>query len=307
MSIQVVATQMCVIFIFILIGYFMASREELTPLTCKQLSGLIVNVCSPSLMITSVLSAEKSVTLKSLAVVMAAIILIFVIQILLGIFMGRILHAPENQWNHYNMMTVFGNLGFIGIPVALAVLGSGCMIYAAMFNLVFNILVYTYGMIVMTSQKEGGRERFDWKKLLNTGNLAAVISIIVYLADIQLPTIASTALTYMANTVTFLSVLVIGASVARLPLKSIFTEGRLYLFILIRMLAFPIAVALVMKRVFDDPMVVGLSVLMVAMPAANMPLMLAETYGQDTTLLSKGIVLSTLCSVVTITITAMFV
>ncbi len=221
--------------------------------------------------------------------------------------MGRILHAPESQWNHYNMMTVFGNLGFIGIPVALAVLGSGCMIYAAMFNLVFNILIYTYGMIVMTSEKEGGREKFDWKKLLNTGNLAAIIAIIVYLADIQLPAIASTALTYMANTVTFLSVLVIGASVARLPLKSIFTEGRLYLFILIRMLAFPIAVALVMKRVFNDPIVVGLSVLMVAMPAANMPLMLAETYGQDTKLLSKGIVLSTLCSVVTITITAMFV
>lgn len=307
MSIQVVATQMCVIFIFILIGYFMASREALTPSTCKQISGLIVNVCSPSLMVTSVLSAENSVTLKSLSVVMAAIILIFVIQILLGIFMGRILHAPESQWNHYNMMTVFGNLGFIGIPVALAVLGSGCMIYAAMFNLVFNILIYTYGMIVMTSEKEGGREKFDWKKLLNTGNLAAIIAIIVYLADIQLPVIASTALTYMANTVTFLSVLVIGASVARIPLKSIFMEGRLYLFILIRMLAFPIAVALVMNRVFDDPIVVGLSVLMVAMPPANMPLMLAETYGQDTTLLSKGIVLSTLCSVVTITITAMFV
>jgi predicted permease len=298
---------MCVIFIFILIGYIMAKKEMLSPPTCKQLSGLIVNVCSPALMVTSVLSAERSVSLKGLLTVLIAVIALFAVQILLGIFMGRILHAPREQWHHYNMMTVFGNIGFVGIPVALAVLGSGCMIYAAIFNLVFNILIYTYGMLVMTSQNEGGAEKFDWKKLINMGNAAAIVAIIVYLGNITVPVIASTALTYMANTVTFLSVLVIGASVARLPLRSLFTEVRLYGLIAIRMLVFPIAVALVMKQIFTDPMIVGLSVLMVAMPAANMSLMLAEAYDQDTTLLSKGIVLSTLCSVVTITITSLFV
>lgn len=307
MSIQVVATQMCVIFIFILIGYVLAKKDALSPSTCKQISGLIVNICSPALLVTSVLNAEKNIKINMLLVVGLAIIVIFIFQITLGIFMGRILRAPRSQWNHYNMMTVFGNIGFVGIPVALAVLGSDCMIYAAMFNLVFNILIYTYGMIVITSENEGGHEKFDWKKLINMGNFAAIVAIVIYFCNLNFPPLAETALTYMANTVTFLSVLVIGASVARLPLKSIFTEARLYVFIAIRMLAVPIAVALVMKRFFTDQMIVGLAVLLVAMPAANMPLMLAETYDQDTTLLSKGIVLSTLCSVVTITIAAMFV
>lgn len=307
MSIQVVATQMCVMFLFIVIGYYMAKRDMLSPQTCKQISGLIVNVCSPAMIVASVVSAEKGLSFQVLIMVGIAVLVIFAVQILLGLFMGQVLHAPRTQWANYNMMTVFGNLGFIGIPVSLAVLGNECMIYAVMFNLVFNILVYTYGILVTTSQSENGKASFDWKKLINIGNLSAIVSIIIYFGDIQFPTIAETALTYMANTVTFLSVLVIGASVARLPFKSIFTEVRLYGFILIRMVVFPIVVAFAMKQFFDDPIIVGLSVLMVAMPAANMPLMLAETYDQDTTLLSKGIVLTTVCSVLTITFVSLFV
>lgn len=307
MSIQVVATQMCVIFLFMIIGYVMARRELLLSITCKQISGLIVNVCSPALLLTSVLDESTAVSGKDVLVAAIVAVVLFIIQIIVGLFMGRLLHAPKDQWSAYNMMTVFGNLGFIGIPVALAVLGSSCMIYAAIFNLIFNILIYTYGIFITTRGNGGEGARFQPKKLINTGNMAAVLTIIIFFGKIRVPAVAGAALQYMANAVTFLSVLVIGASVARVELKSIFTDLRIYFFVVIRMLVFPIATALVMSQLFDDSVMVGLTVLMVAMPAANMPLMLAEQYDQPTELLSKGIVLSTLCSVITITITSIFV
>ncbi|MDD3339741.1 MAG: AEC family transporter [Lachnospiraceae bacterium] len=307
MSIQVVASQMSVMFFFILVGYGMAKRGMLLPMTCKQISGLIVNVCSPALLLTSVLDENTAVSGRDVLTVAVIAAILFALQILMGLCMGRILHAPKSQWNAYNMMTVFGNLGFIGIPVALAVLGRECMIYAAVFNLIFNILVYTYGIFITTKDMDGADVKFQPKKMLNTGNIAAVLTIVIFFGKIRVPAVAASALQYMANAVTFLSVLVIGASVARVPLKSIFTDIRIYFFIILRMLAFPILTAVVMNILLDDPIMTGLTVLMVAMPAANMPLMMAEQYDQPTDLLSRGIVLSTLCSVITITITSIFV
>ena len=47
--------------------------------------------------------------------------------------------------------------------------------------------------------------------------------------------------------------------------------------------------------------------LMLAMPSANMPLMVAKQHGLETETLSRGIVLSTILSIVTITVISMII
>ena len=57
-----------------------------------------------------------------------------------------------------------------------------------------------------------------------------------------------------------------------------------------------------MKQFIHDELMVNVTVLLIAMPAANMPLMLAQQAGQEAETLTKGIVVSTTLSIITITL-----
>ena len=64
----------------------------------------------------------------------------------------------------------------------------------------------------------------------------------------------------------------------------------------------PIAVGLLMKQFVQDELMINVTMLLMAMPVANMPLMLAQQAGQETETLTKGIVVSTVLSIITITV-----
>ena len=66
----------------------------------------------------------------------------------------------------------------------------------------------------------------------------------------------------------------------------------------------PILLGLALKRVVSNELLLNVFVLLMAMPAANMPLMMAQEYDMETDTLTGGIVLSTVCSIVTITVVA---
>lgn len=71
------------------------------------------------------------------------------------------------------------------------------------------------------------------------------------------------------------------------------------------MILLPVLMGLILGRISDNTMMVGASVLVMAMPVANMPLMLAKQYGLECGVLSKGIVLTTLLSLITIPVVSL--
>lgn len=200
-------------------------------------------------------------------------------------------------------MCLFGNTGFIGIPLVSAVLGSQALIYVAVTNAYFNLLFYTYGIWLA----DGGKSRFSWKNFLNVGNFSIIVTIVLFVWQPKLPVVFTSTIDYMADTTTFLAMVVIGISLARTNLKSIFTEVRLYLFILLRFLALPVMISFLLRLFVKDDTVYGVMVLMASVPVANLPLMRVEETGGDGQMLSKGIILSTLLSLITIPLVTAFV
>jgi hypothetical protein len=99
---------------------------------------------------------------------------------------------------------------------------------------------------------------------------------------------------------------VIGISLARTNLKPIFTQVRLYLFVVLRFILIPILISVVLRLFIKDDLLYGACVLLSAVPVGNLPLMRVEEAGGDGTVLSQGIILSTILSVVTIPIVTLF-
>lgn len=339
MSITVVLQQMIIIFILIGIGMVLYRRKLITEEGSKQISGLIINVTNPALLICSALDDGPKATLGELGMALVAYAAIFAILIAVGFLIPHILRIPKNARYAYQMLTVFGNVGFIGIPLASAVLGSESLIFVSIFNLLFNLLIYTFGISLLQRAAEGTMQENTQRdtrqvkegvailaeqtekgatapaghitssrlqKLVNAGTISAAVTILFYLGNFPVPEIISSALSYTGRATTLLSMLVLGVSVAQMAPKDIFSHPKLYAFTLLRQVLVPISCVLLMRCFLDNKLILNTMLLMVAVPAANMPLMLAKQMDMETESISQGIILTTVLSLLTVPLACLF-
>ena len=327
MSITVVLQQMIMIFILIGVGMILYKKEMLSESTSKQISGIIVNVTNPALLICSAFGDGPKVSLRELGTALVIFMIVYAILLAAAFLIPHILRAEKAYHYSYQMLTVFGNVGFIGIPLASAVLGTESLIFVSIYNLLYNILIYTFGISVL--QKAAARQlaaavgdktntqtdrtavsdthvsSSRWKKIINAGTISAAATIILYLADLPVPNIVPSTLTYMGQSTTLLSMLVLGASVAQMALKDIFTHARLYGFVLIRQILIPIGCVMLFRLFINDALILNTLALMLAVPAGNLPLMLSKQLHVEGETISRGIILSTLLSLVTIPVVSL--
>ncbi len=303
MSAGIVFQQMVIIFLLILTGYIVYRKGIVKAEISKGISALVVNVCNPAILIRSAFERDASITNENLLLAMLGCALMYVILLAASRILPGVLRVEPKWRNHYALMSIFGNTGFIGIPLVSAVLGSQALIYVAIVNAYFNLLFYTFGIWLA----DGSQSGFSWKNFLNIGNLSIAVTIVLFLWNVKLPVVITSTIDYIANTTTFLAMVVIGISLARTRLLDIFTEKRLYVFIVLRFLVIPVFTGFLLRMFIKDALVYGTIVLMAAVPIANLPLMRVEETGGDGTLLSKGIILSTILSLVTIPIVTAFV
>ena len=314
MSITVVLEQMCIIMILIFTGAFLFRQKMLSEDTSRQLSGLIVNITNPAVLICSAFDDSPKVPLQTLGLSLCVFVISYGILILFAYLIPLVLRVPNHARYSYRMLTVFGNVGFIGIPLASAVLGSGSLIFVSINNLIYNVLVYTYG--ISTLKKASIAQHPDaaptepeniLHKLVNAGTVSAVLTIIFYLCDFNVPTIISSSLTYAGRTTTFLSMLVLGVSVAQMAPKDIFSHPKLYIFTLIRQILLPVSFTLLLGLFIKEPLILNTTALLLAVPAGNMPLMLSKQLHVNESTISQGIILTTLLSLVTIPVVTLFI
>lgn len=306
MSVEVVLKQMVIIAILMAVGYYFKRKEIVNKDGVRQISAIVANICNPALLISSVLGQESKASNQDVLLLGLIALVIFILMAVVGKILAFALRAPKDEWNYYTMMTMFGNTGFIGIPLATAVFGTSSLIYVAVFNFMYNMFIYTYG-VKLLADAGGQKARIRIRMFINPGTIASVLTMILFFADIHLPVIAEDALGYMGGATTFLAMFAIGTSLADVSFSSIFTEYRLYPFIAIRFIVFPVLVSLVLARITGNVMMAGTAVLMTAVPVGNLPLMMAAERGLDAKVLAKGILLTTIMALVTIPVVTMLV
>ena len=234
MSIAVVLEQMIIIMILITVGILLFRKKMLSEDTSRQLSGLIVNITNPAVLICSAFDDSPKVPLRTLGLSLCVFIISYSVLILSAHLIPLVLRVPDNARYSYRMLTVFGNVGFIGIPLASAVLGSGSLIFVSINNLIYNLLVYTYGLstlkkasIAQNPDAAPQKPESILHKLVNAGTISAALTIFFYLGNFNVPEIISASLTHAGRTTTFLSMLVLGVSVAQMAPRDIFSHPKL--------------------------------------------------------------------------------
>lgn len=302
--------KMLTIAILLALGVLIYRLGILSVQGSREISALVIQVCCPVMILCNALEDETVFTLSQLGTALAVCLAIYLILLLAGELLPRLLGVPQQERPFYTMLSLFGNVGFIGIPVGLSILGSGAMLYIVVFNILYSSFFYSYGLLIM-SRAVGQTVPFRPRALVNPGILSCLIALVIYLIrafhPFAIPTLVTEALGYISCTTTFLAMLVLGVTLATTPLKTVLANLRMYGFVLLRFLALPCLLALALGRLLpEEPMLVSSLTLMAAMPSGNMPVMLASNYHADTDTLTSGIITSTLLCVLMIPIISLF-
>ena len=300
MDIMVVFQTMLKLFLLLVLGFVLFKCHIFDEYTNKKISALIVNVASPMLIISSIAGVEGND--KSIVFLMiGAGILMYIGFIILGKIINRIFPFPKKDWPVYECMVVFANTGFMGYPVLLDVFGQEAVFYASLIHMAFNFFVYTYAIMCLT--KGDDREfKLNFKQLLTPGIVLIFIGILIYLFDMQLPSVLMDTINSVGSLTAPLSMMMIGSSLAVYPIKDSFTDWRSYVFAFVRLIIVPFVTMIVCRLLHINPYYANITIITNAMPVGSMVLMLATQYNANVKIVTKNIVVSTLLSVITIPI-----
>lgn len=308
--IMVALQQMLVLFIIMMIGFIAYKKNIITDETYKKLSAIVVNISNPALILSSV-TGNATVTGAELVETMFVAIGMYVFLIAVAALVPVIIKAPAKDRGTYRVMTIFGNVGFMGFPIISSLYGGGALLYASLFLLPYNILIYTYGVWEMCKSsgegsgavKKSGRESI--KQIFNIGVIFCIIAVVVYALGIKFPAWVNTTVSMLSSTTAPLSMMVIGASFATMNFKKVFLNVRTWVFSALRLLVIPVLGTFLVSLVTDNPSIIGVTMVMLGVPVGSMTAMLAQEYGGDYALSSETVAMTTLLSVVTFPIVSM--
>jgi len=185
----------------------------------------------------------------------------------------------------------------MGYPVCETFFGPESLFYVTLIHIPFGLLVFTLGIFLLRPDLA---KKPDLKKICTPGLIASLIGLIFFFAGVTLPPPLSDSVSLLGSVTTPLAMIVIGALLATLPVISMFGDARIWVISLFRLGIIPVFTFFILTPIISDPLLLGVPVLLAAMPVAANTVLLAEEYGVNSELASKGVFLSTILSVVTI-------
>ena len=258
MTVFTVFFQMLALLIMIGAGYFMARKGMMDEHTNAQMSRMIVSVFNPMLILSSAAGSAGLVSPETIATVGLIALGMFGIFIAAGMILSPFFDKAPDQRKIFQMMFVFSNLGFIGIPVVSSILGAAYVVYVTEFLLIYTIVFYTYGVALM----DGKFSASSVKSMLNPGTISGLAALLIIICNIQLPDFIKTAITYLGNVTSPMALVAVGFTLAHSDLKRIFCQPRLYVFSAVKLLALPLAMLPLLKMVTGDAALISVCMIM---------------------------------------------
>lgn len=281
------------LFIIMIIGIYARKKDIITDEINKGLTDILLKISLPLLIISSFnITYSDELKLNVMKSFYYSIIT-FVISVIVSKILLKLIKSNNKYILQFS--NVFSNCGFVGFPIIEGIYGKEGLIYASVFNMIFTIFVWTYGVSLFT----GGISKENIKKLLsNPAIIAVFIGIVIMIFKINLPSIILRPIESVGEITSVLSMLIVGAIIANINIKEYIKDLSLYYGVVIKLLIIPILIYFVLLLLPGPLKVIKVMVLLSAMPTAAMAPIFAESFEKDRGYASVLLFLTTLFSVI---------
>ena len=194
---------------------------------------------------------------------------------------------------------VFSNCGFIGFPIINSIYGAEGVVYTSIFNMVFTIALWTYGVMIFSDKMS--KENIK-KVLVNPAIIAVYIGIPIMLFNIKLPSFLLDTTKIVGDMTAPISMIIVGSILSKVRIKDVFKEILIYYEALIKLIIIPLILFLIKIIIKDNTTVINTIIVLQAMPAAAMTSIFAADFNKEKEYSAKVVFITTLLSIITIPI-----
>ena len=198
---------------------------------------------------------------------------------------------------------MFANVGFIGYPIVSSIFGPKAIFYAALLNTPNTFFIFTAG--VMLVKGEYSLKSLNPKLLFSPAMIAAFIAAILVACSVHTPDIIARPITIVGNITVPAALMIIGSSMARLPLREIVGSPKVYVTSFLRLIVVPLSVYYLFKVCGVSNIVNNINTVVIAMPVASFGTMFCMKYGRNPSLITEITFITTIGSILTIPLITM--
>ena len=289
-----VSEQVVILFILIGIGYLCGKFGFIEDISSKRMTDIVLYIVTPCVMINAYQIDFNPSILANLGITAICAISVHIISIILSGIIFRNGDASKNAVLKFG--AIFSNCGFMSLPLQQAIIGQEGVLYGAAFIGIFNIVVWSYGVVCMS----GNIKNLSIKSLIfNPGIIGVTVSLIIFLFSIKLPVVVREPVKYLASLNTPIPMLIIGYYLSKTQITKGIKDGKAWLASGLRLVVIPVVCITAMLLIGIKGNILISIAIAASAPTAATTTMFATKFEKDTELSVNLVSLSTILSIVT--------
>ena len=287
---------MVVLFIIVILGFVLCKLGYMGDKFDKKFSSIVIDVTCPALILSSTMGEmpDRSLILPLIGVGF----LTYILLLFFGFIVPRFISKSRDEQGMIGFALMFANVGFIGYPIVSSIFGPKAVFYAALLNMPNTFFIFTAGVMLVRGQYS--LHQLNAKVLFCPSMVAAIAAALLVALNVHTPDVIARPMTMVGNITVPASLMIIGSSMARLPLRDIIGNGKVYVTSFLRLIIVPLVVYAVFRLCGVNDLVNNINTIVIAMPVASFGTMFCMKYGRNPALMTETTFITTVFSILTI-------
>ncbi|KFI94094.1 transporter, auxin efflux carrier family [Bifidobacterium saguini DSM 23967] len=254
-------------FIMLMVGYGCVRLRFYGKVALDGMCSLLLNVLIPVLVFSNAVDGTDRSHLAANWGVMLLTAVMYGLLVLVFWALAHVLRLKGSRSHIFQASLIFGNAGFIGIPLIMALFPKEGAIYVALMSIVDQALLWTYGVWLCEPVKEsndatatqsaesvaavgarkasrpsiGSKVISLLRRFINPAFIGVMIALALILLGVKVPAIILKPLHTIGNMATPMSLIYLGGLFALTRWWKVLQRYELYVGLVAKMIAFPLA------------------------------------------------------------------
>jgi predicted permease len=170
---SIAAEQVAILYIIVAVGV-LADKTNLFPeKTARLCTNLLFFIITPAVIVHSFLQIEYDAeTAKSLFIAIGCGLLLHLVASVINIPFFR--KGDRDKGSVLKFACVYGNCGYMALPLAYAVLGPEGVFYCSAVIMAFQMFVFTHGVYIMSATDKSAEDKKEKIHLSNQTCLSSL-------------------------------------------------------------------------------------------------------------------------------------
>ena len=295
---SIVLEQIEIFVVYMLIGIFAVKMHFLDREKLGVLSGCITKILLPLLIFTNTINGTTREQFLSSAVIILLAAVLYLVLYAAAAVLAKLIRIDRKHASIYRACTMFGNCGFMGIPIITALYPEQGGLYIAMYTVIDQLALWTVGMDLTAPV---GHEKIlspsqRFRKMINPAT-----AVFVVLTGIKMPSTIITALTKTGAAASPLAMVYLGGVFCYIRMIDYLKRKEVYVTVVVKMLLLPIMAYAILSHIpAVDPDIAVTMGILCALPTMSSVAMMSESQHSDSDYAAGFILITTLLSIVTL-------